>query len=87
MRITQKYINEIAFRAVGCAIKVHRELGPGLLESIYEECFVLECKLEGLKIDQQKELSLVYKGIPLKKKYILDTLIEDLVIAELKSTS
>lgn len=87
IRITQKYVNEIAYTAVGCAIKVHKELGPGLLESIYEECFMIECKMAGLRIENQKELILDYKGISLNKRYRLDTLIEDLVIAELKSSS
>ncbi len=87
MRITQKYINDLAYRAVGCAIKLHKELGPGLLESIYEECFIIECQLEGLHVERQKDLFIEYKGTKLLKKYILDTLIEDLVIVELKAVS
>lgn len=51
--ITQTYINNIAYKIVGCAIEVHKELGPGLLESVYQKCFVKELELKGFKINQQ----------------------------------
>ncbi len=86
MTLTQKYVNDIAFRAVGCAITVHKELGPGLLESIYEECFVYECRANGLFVEQQKELLINYKGIVLDKRFRLDVVIENVVIVELKAT-
>ena len=48
MRVTKKYINELTYQVIGCAIEVHKHLGPGLLESIYEKCFLRELKLRGL---------------------------------------
>jgi GxxExxY protein len=83
--VTQKYINELAYKIVGCAIRVHKELGPGLLESIYEECFVLECRSIGLVVERQKELNVYYKGEDTGKKFRLDVLIEDMIITEPKS--
>ncbi len=83
--ITQKYINEIAYKTVGCAIAVHKELGPGLLESIYEECFVYECKKNGLLVERQKEIPVYYNGELMGKKFRMDTLIENLIVAELKA--
>ena len=84
--ITQKYVNEIAYRAVGCVINVHKELGPGLLESVYEECFVYECKLNELHIERQKEVFVHYRGNLMNKKFRLDTIIENVVVAELKAS-
>ncbi|MEP7323090.1 MAG: GxxExxY protein [Saprospiraceae bacterium] len=86
MLITQKYVNELAYKIVGCAIRVHKELGPGLLESVYEECFILECRSMGLVVERQKELNVIYKGIDTGKKFRLDVLVEDLIIIELKSS-
>ena len=48
MRITKKYLNELTYQVIGCAIEVHKHLGPGLLESIYEKCFLRELKLRGI---------------------------------------
>lgn len=85
MRLTQKFINEIAYRVVGCAINVHKEIGPGLLESIYEDCFVIECQIEGLNIEKQKEIRICYKDQIIERKFRLDVLVEDLIIVELKA--
>jgi GxxExxY protein len=49
MRITKKYLNELTYLVIGCAIEVHKQLGPGLLESIYEKCFLRELELKGIK--------------------------------------
>ncbi|MCF8237520.1 MAG: GxxExxY protein [Saprospiraceae bacterium] len=78
-------INEIAYRIVGSAIEVHKELGPGLLENIYEESLVMELELNGLKVKRQLEVPVQYKGVPLKSNYRIDLLVEDLIIVELKA--
>lgn len=84
-RITQKYINEIAFKIIGCAIEVHKHLGPGLLESIYESCFIDEMTNAGLLIQSQVNLPIHYKGKDLGKTLKLDILVNDLIIVEEKS--
>jgi GxxExxY protein len=70
---------------IGAAIDVHRELGPGLLESAYEECFCHELRLRGLNFQRQVELPVAYKGLKLDCGYRLDVVVEDAVIVELKS--
>ena len=70
---------------IGAAIEVHRELGPGLLESAYEECFCHELHLRSLNFQRQVELPLFYKGIKLDCGYRLDVIVEDIVVVELKA--
>lgn len=77
--------NEITEKIIGCAIEVHKQLGPGLLESAYEECLAYELNNLGLKIERQKAVPVVYKNIKLDCGYRLDILVEDLVIIELKT--
>jgi GxxExxY protein len=77
--------NEISERIIGCAIQVHRELGPGLLESSYEECLSFELIQSGLLVEKQKPLPLVYKEVKLDCGYRLDILVEKKVIVEVKS--
>jgi len=77
--------NEISEIIIGCAIEVHRLLGPGLLENAYLECLFYELQNKGLKVEKQKPLPLVYKEIKLEAGYRIDLLIEDKVIIELKS--
>lgn len=83
--ITQKYVNEVAYEIVGCAIEVHKHIGPGLLESIYETCLIEELRDQGFKVESQVSVPIIYKnkniGIPLK----LDIVVDDLIILELKS--
>lgn len=83
--ITQSYINDIAYKVVGCAIEVHKELGPGLLESVYQKCFVKELELKGFNVNQQIRIPVLYKGESLDCDLRLDVLVEDLIIVELKS--
>lgn len=78
-------LNYISGKIIGCAIKVHRTLGPGLLERTYEICLIHELKKEGLKIKSQVALPIKYDGIQLDAGYKLDVLVEDEVILELKS--
>jgi GxxExxY protein len=77
--------NEISGKIIGAAIEVHKHLGPGLLESAYEECLCCEMALRGIKFERQLPLPLNYKGVDLDCGYRLDLLVEDKVIVELKS--
>ena len=70
---------------IGAAIDVHRELGPGLLESTYEECFCHELHLRTLKFQRQLDLPVAYKGLKLDCGYRMDVVVEDVVLVELKS--
>ncbi|MBL0309793.1 MAG: GxxExxY protein [Bacteroidetes bacterium] len=77
--------NDITYKIIGCAYKVHSALGPGLLESTYEVCLVHELVKEGLSVEQQKSLPVVYDGIKLEAGYRIDLLVENEIILELKS--
>ncbi len=83
--LTQKYINEISFEIIGCAIEVHRHLGPGLLESVYEICFIDELKNAGLSVRSQLYVPIQYKGKDLGGSLKLDLLVNDLIIVEDKA--
>ena len=72
---------------IGAAIEVHRHLGPGLLESAYEECLCKELKIRDIVFERQKPLPVVYKGITLDCGYKLDIVVEGKVILELKSVN
>ncbi|MEZ5345990.1 MAG: GxxExxY protein [Pyrinomonadaceae bacterium] len=78
-------LNDISEKIIGCAIQVHRILGPGLLESTYEICLVHELNKIGLKVEKQVALPIVYDGLKLDAGYQLDVLVEQCVIVELKS--
>jgi GxxExxY protein len=77
--------NDIATKIIGACIEVHRQLGPGLLESAYETCLAYELQQMGLEIKQQIALPIVYKDIQLSAGYRIDLLVENKVIVELKS--
>jgi GxxExxY protein len=77
--------NEISKIIVDCALKVHRNLGPGLLESAYEECLFYELGKRNLKVEKQKPLPLIYEEVKLNVGYRIDLLVEHKVIIELKS--
>jgi GxxExxY protein len=72
-------------RIIGAAIEVHRQLGPGLLESAYEACMCHELKLRGISFRKQVELPVRYKGVSLDCGYRLDLLIEEKIVVELKA--
>ncbi|MCA9942267.1 MAG: GxxExxY protein [Anaerolineales bacterium] len=78
-------LDGITEQIIGGAIAVHKALGPGLLESAYEACLVYELRQRGLKIEQQKELPIIYGDVKLDCGYRLDLFVEDLVIVELKA--
>jgi len=77
--------NEISEKIIGCAIQVHRELGPGLLESSYQECLYFELIQSGLLVEKEKPLPLVYKDVKLDCGYRLDLVVENKVVIEVKS--
>ncbi len=85
MQITKKYINELTYKVIGCAIEVHKHLGPGLLESIYEKCFLKELGLRGILFKNQVWIPLEYKGLELDTELRLDILVEDILCVELKA--
>ena len=85
MGITKKYLNELTYQVIGCAIEVHKLLGPGLLESIYEKCFLRELKLRGIACKNQIWVPLQYKGLELDTELRLDVLVEDILCVELKA--
>jgi len=78
-------INQITKIIIGCAIEVHKELGPGLLESAYEECLVYELRKAGLNAERQVPVPVIYKEIKLECGYRMDILVEKTVIVELKT--
>ena len=78
-------VNEISKLIIGFAIEVHKKLGPGLLESAYQECLYYELKKAGLKIEKEKPMPIIYKEVKLAHGYRIDLLVEDNVVIELKS--
>jgi GxxExxY protein len=77
---------ELTGRIIACAIEVHKSLGPGFLESIYEAAMVVELSRAGLKAEQQKPLSIYYREV-LVGEHRLDLLVENLIVVELKAIS
>lgn len=77
--------NELSRIVFDCALKVHQNLGPGLLESAYEECLFYELKKTGLSIEKQKPLPLIYEEVKLDIGYRLDIIVENKLILEIKS--
>jgi GxxExxY protein len=84
-RDTKAEINDLSREIIGAAIEVHRVLGPGLLESIYEECLAHELSLRGIPFSRQVALPLVYKGVRLESGYRLDMVVKDAIVVELKA--
>ena len=82
--MTENEITKIVFVK---GLKIHRELGPGLLESVYEECLYYELINKGLAVERQKPISINYSGISLKNKFIADIIVENKLLIELKSVN
>ena len=78
-------INDLNARVIGACIEIHRTLGPGLLESAYEECICHELRLAGLSFERQKPLPVAYKDVKLDCGYRLDVVVENMLLVELKS--
>jgi len=78
--------NDLTGKIIGAAIEVHRELGgPGLLEDVYEEALCHELQLQGLEVQRQVGVMIEYKGKPLKKRLVLDLIVNGEIIVEVKS--
>ena len=77
--------NEIGEKILGAALAVHKALGPGLLESVYETCLAHELSKAGLPVKRQLSVPLVYEGIEIETAYRLDLLVSDLVVIEVKA--
>jgi GxxExxY protein len=82
---TKDQFDQLSSGIIGCAMEVHKELGPGLMESVYEVCFTEELISQGFSVQRQVVLPVHYKGRQLKKDFIIDLLVEDEIVVELKS--
>ena len=85
MLITKKQVTQLSYDITGLAIKVHKNLGPGLLESIYETCLKYELERNGYTVKQQIVADIVYDGLLIETPLRIDLLVNDLVIVELKT--
>lgn len=83
--MTKKEVTQLSYEIIGLAIKVHRNLGPGLLESIYEECLKLELITNGFDVKQQLIVPVIYEGIEMKTKLKVDLLVNDCIVVEIKA--
>ena len=77
--------NELATISIGCAIEVHRNLGPGLLEKTYRECLAYEVQKSGLSVEKEKTLPFIYKDVHLEQGFRMDIVVEKKVVIEIKT--
>src|SRR3972149_8487036 len=82
---TEEYYNKLSYKIIECCIEVHKELGPGLMESVYEICVEKELINAGDTVQRQVVLPVIYKENILNKNYVIDMLIDDLIVIEFKS--
>ena len=82
---SEEELNRLSNTVIGCAIEVHQVLGPGLLESAYQQCLVWELRRQGLSVKEQVSVPIRYKELDVPNAYRLDILIEDELIVELKA--
>jgi GxxExxY protein len=80
-------LNELSNQVVGAAIEVHKAMGPGQLEGVYEDCLVEEFRLRGLKCERQVRVPLIYKGRLIHSNYCIDLLVEGEIVVELKAVT
>jgi GxxExxY protein len=83
--MTQKYLDGLTYHVIGAAIEVHKELGPGLLESVYEKCLVQVLKEKGLKVSYQQKVPVIFHGIFLECELRYDIMVEESIIVEIKA--
>jgi len=83
--MTKKYLNELTYQIIGSAIEVHKELGPGLLESVYHKCLKQELSIRNIKFLSEQVVSVNYKGLELDAEPRCDLIIEDVIVVELKA--
>jgi GxxExxY protein len=84
-RLTKNYLTSLTFDIIGAAIEVHKEMGPGLLEKVYEVCMIQELTLRGIKVKSQETVPIIYKGVALDGELRYDLLVEDCIVVELKA--
>jgi GxxExxY protein len=84
-RLTNQELNDLAGIILDAAITVHRAIGPGLLESVYQECLVMELRKRAIKVEREVHVQLHYQNEPIDKEYRIDLLVENEIILELKS--
>jgi len=84
-KMTKKEVTQLSYDVVNCAIEVHKELGPGLLESVYEKCMMQELLLRGYRVARQVRVNVNYKGVDLDVDLRLDLLVNDTIVVELKA--
>lgn len=77
--------NDISYKIIGCALEVHKALGPGLLESAYQACLFYELNKTGLQIEMEKPMPVIYQGVRMDCGYRIDLLVERKVVVEIKS--
>jgi GxxExxY protein len=82
---TKAFLNDLSYKVVGCAIEVHKQMGPGLLESVYQECLKYEFLLKGISFESQLPVPVCYKGLKLDTEYRLDFLVAGEMVVELKA--
>ncbi len=80
-------LDDLSHWVIGCAIEVHKELGPGLLESTYQKCLVHELKINQISCESELELPVKYKEVQIECGYRIDVLVENAIILELKSVN
>ncbi len=85
MLVTKKQVTQLSYDITGFAIKVHQNLGPGLLESIYETCLKYELERNGYTVKQQVVANIIYDGLLIETSLRIDLLVNDLVVVELKT--
>lgn len=83
--MTKKDVTQLSYEITGYAIKVHKKLGPGLLESVYEQCLLYELKQNGYRVKQQMTVPVVYDDITMETDLRLDLLVDECIIVELKA--
>ena len=82
---TQKDINLLTKEIIGCAIEVHKEFGPGMLEKTYEKALFMLLVAKGLRVQSQLEVPVMFRGVEIDNAFKLDLLIEDIIVVELKA--
>ena len=82
--IDKNYINDLSFKIIGCAIEVHKHLGPGLLESVYHKCLFKELKENNLEVESEVLIPIRYKEVDIESNLRIDLLVDDLIIFEIK---
>lgn len=83
--VTKTYLKELTYEVIGSAIEVHKAMGPGLLESVYQECMAIELRLRGINYESEMNIPVLYKGERVATKLRFDLFIEGCLVTELKA--